>query len=238
MDKLSADWLTEGFIDFEYKKYILLAYLKQIGKKFGRGHLYPSLSDLIFHHSNLEQFNKDKNSMGAKFPKKLSKIDISKLKLSYDQGAKDGVLIQELESIVSFSLPRMTQMIEEGKEIYDFVEGNMEFEPVGIVPIYVDEGYLLLKHDHQRDISIYRYKTSVFEGAHEKYRGLSFKHIANDFIDFSRTFEKVKLELARYHDDLPNPATYSLVTKVAFPEVPTVLPVAKRLLMRHIAMAA
>ena len=28
MEKLSKDWLTQGLIDFEYKKYVLMAYLQ------------------------------------------------------------------------------------------------------------------------------------------------------------------------------------------------------------------
>lgn len=29
MDNLQKDWLTQGLIDFEYKKYVLLAYLNK-----------------------------------------------------------------------------------------------------------------------------------------------------------------------------------------------------------------
>ncbi|MCR9067078.1 MAG: hypothetical protein NXI00_24145, partial [Cytophagales bacterium] len=84
----------------------------------------------------------------------------------------------------------------------------------------------------------YQYKSSVFESAEEKYRGINLRFVTKDFIDFSRSFERVKLELAKGNSELPNPATFSLVTKLAFPEQPTVLPVAKRLLMRHLSAAA
>jgi hypothetical protein len=30
MVELKQDWLTDGIIDFEYKKYMLLAYLQQV----------------------------------------------------------------------------------------------------------------------------------------------------------------------------------------------------------------
>ena len=54
MEKLSQDWLTQGLIDFEYKKYVLLAYLKTAKESFGRVELYPFLTDLVFH---LEMFS-------------------------------------------------------------------------------------------------------------------------------------------------------------------------------------
>ncbi len=238
MEKLSADWLTEGMIDFEYKKYIVLAYLKQIGRKFGNVHLYPSLADLIAHRENLLHFKEKKTSIWNHFPRKLNREAAKRLRLDYEKEMTDDKVLQELEAIIAFSMPRFTKMIEEGKEIYEFVEEQMAFEPVGIVPMYVDEGYLLINHDRQREISIYQYKSSVFESTKEKYRGINLRFIANDFIDFSRSFERVKLELARENTALPNPATFSLVTKMAFPEQPTILPVAKRMLMRHLSTAA
>ncbi len=238
MDKLSADWLTEGTIDFEYKKYIVLAYLKQIGQNFGNIHLYPSLSDLIYHRGNLQEFKNRKNSIWSHFPKKVSRADIRKLKLTFEKNVTDDKVLQELEAIITFTLPRFTKMIEEGKEIYEFVENQMEFEPVGIVPMYIDEGYLLINYDNRREISVYAYKTSVFESAEERYRGISLRFLTKDFMDFSRPFERIKLELAKGNKQLPNPATFSLVTKMAFPEQPTILPLAKRMLMRHLGTAA
>ena len=238
MEKLSNDWLTEGMIDFEYKKYIVLAYLKQISRKFGNVHLYPSLSDLIAHRENLLQFKKRKTSIRDRFPKKIDREAIKQLRLDYKKEMTDDKVLQELEAIIAFSMPRFTKMIEEGKEIYEFVEEQMAFEPVGIIPMYADEGYLLINHDHQREISIYQYKSSVFESAEERYRGINLRFIDKDFIDFSRSFERVKMELARVNKALPNPATFSLVTKMAFPEQPTILPVAKRMLMRHLGTAA
>lgn len=238
MNKLSEDWLTEGIIDFEYKKYIVLAYLKHIGKKFGNVHLYPSLSDLIAHRENLLKYNEKKSSFWNQFPKKINHEAAKRLKLDFESEMTDDKVLQELEAIIAFTMPRFTKMIDEGKEIYEFVEEQMAFEPVGIIPMYVDEGYLLINYDSQREVSIYQYKSSVFESAKERFRGINLQFIANDFIDFSRSFERVKLELAREHTDLPNPATFSLVTKMAFPEQPTILPVAKRMLMRHLSAAA
>lgn len=237
MDKLSADWLTEGVMDFEYKKYIVLAYLKQIGRKFGNVHLYPSLSDLIEHQEYLRHFKEQKMLIKNNFPKKVSREGIKRLRLSYEI-EMDSKVLQDLEGIIAFAMPRFSKMIEEGKEIFEFVEENVAFESVGIIPMYMDEGYLLINHDNRREISIYQYKTSVFTRASEKYRGINIRFLTKDFIDFSRTFEHVKLDLAKENKYLPNPATFSLVTKLSFPEQPTVLPIAKRMLMRHLSTAA
>ena len=53
MEKLSKDWLTQGLIDFEYKKYVLMAYLQRVKTSFERIELYPFMADLVFHYRNL-----------------------------------------------------------------------------------------------------------------------------------------------------------------------------------------
>ena len=53
MKQLSETWFAEGYIDFELKKYVLLAYLQEINKYFYENKLYPQLADLIFHYNNI-----------------------------------------------------------------------------------------------------------------------------------------------------------------------------------------
>ena len=48
MNNLSETWFAEGYIDFELKKYTLLAYLQQVNKYFNENKLYPQLADVIF----------------------------------------------------------------------------------------------------------------------------------------------------------------------------------------------
>ena len=237
MGNLNEDWLVEGLIDFEYKKYQLLGYFKQIKREFQNTHLYPSLSELIFHYRNLKSVKENKDVLKDKFPKNISTADFEKLKFSYKLLVEDNEIIQELEEIIGYALPKFQLMIEEGTEIYEFVEHHMEFEPIGIMPIYNDEGYLLLNRDKSRDLTIYRYQTSVFESADEKYKGLQIQYISNDFVDFSRSFEQVKIDLTKADSSLPNPAAYLITYKMGFPEEPTVLPVAKRMLMRYLSAA-
>jgi hypothetical protein len=47
MASLSNQWLTEGWIDFEYKKYQLQAFLQEASNNFDAKKLYPKLSELI-----------------------------------------------------------------------------------------------------------------------------------------------------------------------------------------------
>ena len=76
MENLNANWFVEGLVDFEYKKYVLLAYLETVKKQFNQTKLYPQFSDLIGHHRNLSTFKEGKTKMAENFPQSLTGVDI------------------------------------------------------------------------------------------------------------------------------------------------------------------
>lgn len=235
MTQLHHDWLTDGIIDFEYKKYILLAYLQDVKKRFHESHLYPFLSDLIFHYGNLKKIKEQKKLLYDQFPEFISRADFEKLQMNYEKIINDDDVMKELEDIIAYAIPQIDSTIKEGKEIYDFVEQNMDILPVGLTPLYDQEGYMFLHKDNAPDLTIYRYSVSIFENANEKFRGISTTLIGRDQLSVGRSAEKIKLDLTKQYKDLPNPASYLVVSKFEFPESATLLPVAKRLLIRYVS---
>src|SRR5258706_13215931 len=85
MKTLSETWFADGYIDFELKKYTLLAYLKEVNKYFNENKLYPQLADLIFHYNNIVAFRQNKKYLQEQFPKKFSGIQLQKLQFLYEQ---------------------------------------------------------------------------------------------------------------------------------------------------------
>lgn len=235
MTGLKHDWLTEGMIDYEYKKYILLAYLKDIRERFDSSELYPFLSDLIFHYKNLKRVKDHKEVLYSSFPKSITRADFRKLQFTYERMIADDEVMDQIESIISFALPKIEEAIGLGRELYDLVEENMEMEPVGLTPIYANEGYVLVNEDSKRDVSVFRYQVTVFEQSDEKYRGINTTFVNNDFRDLGRSYEQIKIDLAKRFWDLPNPATFLVTYKLKFPLPQTILPVAKRLLVRQLS---
>ncbi|MFT4834583.1 MAG: hypothetical protein ACJAVY_001237 [Marinoscillum sp.] len=234
MESLNHNWLTEGLVDFEFKKYTLLAYLKHIKKKFKVDELYPFMSDLAFHYRNLAQIKSGRELISAKFPKELSKADFNQLKLTYKLLVEDDEVMNEIKEIIEFALPNMQQVLEEGRGLHEFVEEQMDLSPVGVNSLYENEGYILINVDHRRDVQVYRYQISIFENSHEKYRGINTTFLGEDFQDFSRSYERIKLDLVKEYPDLPSPATFLLATKQKFPMQETILPVAKRMLIKRV----
>jgi hypothetical protein len=75
MKSLSETWFADGYIDFELKKYTLLAYLQEINKYFNENKLYPQLADIIFHYNNLVAQG-NKRFLQEHFPKKFSGVQL------------------------------------------------------------------------------------------------------------------------------------------------------------------
>src|ERR1700750_1233107 len=103
MKTLSETWFADGYIDFELKKYTLLAYLQEIHRQFSENKLYPELADVIFHYNNLVAFRENKKYLQEQFPKRLTGIQMEKLQLLYEQLIEDDDALQELEEIIGFT---------------------------------------------------------------------------------------------------------------------------------------
>jgi hypothetical protein len=234
MKSLSETWFADGYIDFELKKYALLAYLQEVNKYFNENKLYPQLADVIFHYNNLVAFRENKKFLQEQFPKKLSGMQLQKLQLLYEQMIDDSELMQELEDIIHYATDKMRTTISSGAEIYDFVENNITINPVGLIPIDLNEGYFFLSEASDKNTRVYQYRLSFFEKHDEKYRSIKTEFIENWRRSFVNTYESIKAELIRNRNMLPNPAVYSIEINFTYPIEETLLPVAKRSLVRYI----
>src|SRR5258706_11062328 len=105
MNQLNPDWLTEGIVDFEYKKYILLAYLQSVSKNFDEKKLYPFLSDLLLHYNNLVTIKNNKTFVSNLFPKEVSKMDLENFTLEYEKMLMDDSYMGEVEAILDYAIP-------------------------------------------------------------------------------------------------------------------------------------
>lgn len=236
MKKLNKNWITEKIIDFEYKQYILLAYLSGVEKDFGKVKLYPHLSELTEHHKNAKILKEQFHQIGQSFPKKLIGFKRDTLQLEFQSLINDNSIIQEILQIIDFSLPKFESYLKEGKKIYDSIESKTNISSVGIIPLNNEFGYVFLKNAASK-IRAYKYEISLFEREDEKYRGIHMKYIASFRVGINSNFEQIKLSLIKRFYQWPNPATYAIETDLAIPFNETFLPIAKRLLMKTIQIS-
>jgi hypothetical protein len=238
MKTLSETWFAEGYIDFELKKYTLLAYLQEINKYFNESKLYPQLADLIFHYNNLVAFRENKKYLQEQFPKKLTGIQLEKLQMLYEQIIEDDELMTELEEIINYSAGKMKTTISSGTELYEFVEENLTISPIGLIPLDIQEGYFFLSAGNVKSTRVYHYRLSIFEKHDEKYRSIKTAFLDMRQRSIVYTYESLKTDLIKNRADLPNPAVYSIETNLNFPVDETLLPIAKRSLVKYITVGA
>jgi len=235
MDKLCASWLTEGLIDFEYKKYILLAYLQKVRENYTHTRLYPMLSDLVFHHRNLMHYIETKEFLDDQFPKHLKEVDKRNMSLVYEAIIQDDSLVSEIDELVEYSIPLIEDAVREGRELYEIIEDAMDFGAIGVLPLYNKEGYIFLSNDDSKVVSIYKFAVSSLKDVNSKYHSITTTFIQKTRQSVANSFENMKLELAKQFKELPNPAAYSINCQLNVPEEETFLPIAKRMLMRQVA---
>lgn len=236
--KLSTSWITEGWMDFEYKKYILLAYLKYVREHFDQSRLYPPLAELAEHYENLVALRDNTRKLEGAFPKDIQGINWSRLELTYEKLLGDNQAIAVIGEIVEFAIPEMHTLIAEGKELYNWAEHQMNLEKIGIEPLYKDEGYLMLHPEPGTDVFVFRYQMSLIERYNEKFRALKTEYIETNRRDFVNSFENMKQSLVGRFRDLPNPAAFLIRSRFHLPLGETFLPIARRMLLKELSSPA
>jgi hypothetical protein len=235
MEHLGLDFFTNSGEDAEKRQYHVLAYLKNIQEQFSRNCLYPHLNSLIDLHRDLRSFLHNLDDLEDRMPKKMSGIDLEKKTIYYEAlNARPGDL-GSIRDLISWALPYIKSAIEEGATIFEFVDENMDVEKVGIIPVYTEEGYSFINDSAAHKIHIFRFEVSVFESSRDKYRSLKTSLVRTIDTGLAQpSLNSLKIDLIRQLRDLPNPATYSIRSDLDFPFNETILPVAKRKLLKHL----
>jgi hypothetical protein len=234
MFSLSNNWITEGAIDFEYKKYLLLAYLKDIDTNFKNEKLYPQFADLIHHHRNLINLKYQIEKMDSSFHKDVKEIDLQNMQLVFEQLKADNV-IDEIQSIIDYSLPEMETEIKKGVEIYEEVEHKLHVFSLGLIPLYKDDGYFIISDFVKKNVLLYDYQFSIFANADEPYRTVKTNFVKSYPLTITNTYEKIKYDVIKSNKYNPTPATFVVEFKENIPYRETLLPVAKRSLIQFIS---
>ena len=232
---LSLELFLTASNDIETTQYRFLNELKEVRRAFSDNVVYPHLGTLVSLYDNLktllEQLDRSRGSM----PGDITHIDSESLSPAYTNRFLHEDHMGSLEEIITWALPFIQDAIEEGRTIYEFVDQHMVLEEVGIIPAYVEEGYVLIPDKKSRQLHVLRYQLSIFTGKDENYRSLKTTHVrALPSGEVVRDPGSIKLQLVSDNRDLPNPATFSFATDLDFPFEPTMLPIAKRKLMRHL----
>lgn len=232
--QLSETWFLEGFIDFELQKYRLLAYLQEVKQCFKAVKLYPQLSEIVHHYNNMVAFKQKKLELQERFPKMMDRIAENKLEIIYERLTEDNEIMHELEIITDFSLNEMKETISEGAQIYEIVEKQIKIKPVGIQPLYKNEGYVFIRSLESNSLLVYYYTVSLLAHKNSRYKGIKLEYIDTRVKTLANTYEQIKIDLVRTFRCLPNPPVYTVEYPMSLPLEETILPIAKRGLVKYL----
>lgn len=238
-DTLNLDLFTQVESDFEMRQYMVLAGLKSISEDFQHNRIYPHLSGLVELRSTLVDIKNRLEDLRNDFPKRIKNIDLVNKIIEHEVVFVDGSDLSKVEDLIEWALPHIEEKIEEGKALYEYVDEEIRIEEVGILPSYVDEGYFFVPDNEEAQLLLFEYEVSIFQSAQDQYRALKTGFLKA--LHQGRALlspNSIKLDLIRENKKLPNPATYSFQTELAFPFNATIFPVVKRKLMQQLNKAS
>jgi hypothetical protein len=235
VNRLTVNSFIVGNRDFETQQYLVLDSLKGYYDDYAHNRLYPSLAELIELCGVLETLVQKKGDIESHLPQQLQQLDLVNQKLVYAPLEGNDADFERAVDLIIWALPHLKKAINEGTDIYNFVDEHLVIEEVGILPVYRDEGYWFVPDARASRLHLFRFEVSLFTSAHEQYRTLKTRLLESiEEIRVRHSPESLKLGLIEKYRDLPNPATFICNTDLDFPYAETLLPVAKRKLMKQL----
>lgn len=236
MDALRLESFTGAVDDVERTQYQILAGLQTAQSAFEEQRVYPHLGRLVKLHDGLMTVLKRTEDFRSPETGRITGIDWDDESVTYEWPDLEDTEMDVVEDLIRWAIPKIRDAIEEGRSVYEHVEDNMELETVGIVPKYVQEGYLMVPEREAEILHVLRYELSIIQQEGEKHRTLRTSHCKTvEQGGFDQHPSDIKLDLLKERRDLPNPATYFSSTDLDVPYKETLLPVVKRRLIRHLA---
>lgn len=235
MTPLSLQLFAGAAYDAERAQYQVLGGLQRAHEAFAQNEIYPHLGRLVKLYKALQTVLDRSEAFRNPRTGTIKGLDLDNKKVIYEWPELDTDQMSLVEDFIRWALPHIQDAIEEGRTVYEFVEESMQMEEVGIVPSYVQEGYLMVPDRQANKLHVLRYSLSIFTSAEERYRTLKTVHcksVPHDGVDTQPSH--VKMDLLAERTDLPNPATYYFDTDVGFPYERTMLPIVKRKMMQHL----
>lgn len=235
MKKLQPDWFTQNWLDAEYQKYVVMAYLQAVQQNFTEHKLCPDLPDLRDHYNAGIHFSKGKGTLNASFPKRVSRVTGPPPRIEYKSEVTEPDFMAEMDAIMEFALPRFQTMMSEGQQRWIEIASSLTLAPVGLLPLRPEEGYLLLHATNQSETQVYYFSITLYSDQEPGGRLVRLRFIEVVRKSLGNTFENIKLDLIRRHRHLPNPATFMLESQRTYPVQETLLPIARQLLAQAVS---
>ena len=215
-DLLLSDntWFLHEHLDIEYQTYRLLAYLQFVEKQFLQIKLYPYLSELIKHYEFVDNIS--------------TKMEEIKKRINTELNNEITEYIYEISDIIKNNTKKA---IEQGINLFNTILTSMEYEVIGIIPEYNQEGYIIASYEQVNYLDIMRFHISSITDYDKFYMtNIEYLEGLGNISMLNRAPEFIKRHILEKYKDLPNPIVIYVKASYYVPLHETLIPIMRRVL--------
>lgn len=234
--QLDPEWIFQEPIDFEHKKYTLLAYLQKCDKRFDELKIYPDFVELSLHLANLQSISKENTMLTIK--KKLTSNDdeiLFKDLIAKRPPKLESDLQKEIDKTVKYSGQKIYEAFEIAKSIWNVAHDSISVHVRRNKTRLEDgRGYIFYRKKFDDQIYVWEYeiRKEATDDHYSKtfltfiYSGGTDEKSFTQIIDDNSTWNKTD-----YYKDVP---VFEVKCDQEFPFEETFIPMMKRALMNYI----
>lgn len=237
MRKITLETFISAVNDNELSQYLVLGSLQKYYQQLHRNRLYPALTELLEIGKLLGEIVGQRSQLEKMFPQKNDNTAMTDSVGTSIKETPPDTDMDKVFDFINWAYPKIMEAVSEGKAIYSFVKQNLKIEEIGLLPIYKNEGYFLINDGRGEKVHIFRYEIpfiSLDKNSSSAMKINPVKTYTMSEIQFISP-AAIKIELTREFTDLPNPAVYLFESELDFPFEETILPIARRRLLKKIA---
>lgn len=225
--------ILTAVMDEELEEYRLLAYLQRVDAHYRENKLYPYLDELNVRAAQLQELSRHADELASRMAREVVGLDLAHGEL-LRKPLEEHVSWDKVRRSVARTLPALRSAMEQGRGLRGELHDRIRLEPVGVVPLGVREGWLLLRQ--RNEALVYSYSLPIVQevlpgGPHRRIRT---RYFATWSVGLSHTYGHIKAELVR-KGPLPNPATFAFESDISLPRIETFLPLAKQMAYELVA---
>jgi hypothetical protein len=144
-------------------------------------------------------------------------------------------MLRVIDEVIAFAIPELQGILGDGRALRDELASRIQFGPVGVMPLHVHEGYLLLRQGSEA--RIYGFSHWIQRGTDRslQYHSIRTRYLGSRSMGPFNTYGSLRLELLRTNTDLPVPAMFAFEAEVTLPPIETYLPLAKQLVYEELS---
>lgn len=231
MKELGKDWLTEPAIDYEYKKYLLLAYIQQAEQELELLKLYPTSSDALLELDRMQAYLACLMDNKTLLPKELMRFDLKTVSPTYNTLYEAPEALQVITSIAEYAEEQLTGLVDKACQLREELENLIALEPIGVLPVKPEFGYLFI--EQPKAVEVFEYEiTHVASTTNELYR-IKTSYYNSYSVTLTNTYSSIKTRLIKT-GTIANPGTFLVRSDYNLPVEETLLPLAKNRIKHYL----